>query len=468
MHDTHCRSHIIISYYSSCPLLHLPAPSPDEAGTALPLQVLPLDAHTRALQSTLLHVGAVNDSAALAEHSLVVVLPTLNPWRPTIFTLQPQPRNQSPQSLNTQRTQPPLDVPRILHHKMLAFPPQSWWSTLARQLLPVSWNPPPPPVIVSNGNVTLVFVDGQLTALTVNGVQLALSVQILWYTPSDGSEAEDHGQCGGAYILRLGSTGARGPVGAPTLSVVEGDLVTEVHQVWTPWASLVYRCVTMLVLFVINLLPGGELQHLPGEHFWVYIPFTRVPTGHNHYLVHRFSLWTGAATVGVTWTVGPLASDIGREVVVRYRSDLASNDTWFTDANGRGILQRQRNQKHTTDDSGGTTATTNTTMAEPIAGNYYPVTSGIHIQEPGRAELTVSVDRACGTLLLCLLYVEFVLCIVCVCVCRAVPCRVVPTVIWHLPNMIWCWFYKPCAVPTRCHVHGKWRGGGAGASPYTV
>ena len=99
-------------------------------------------------------------------------------------------------------------------------------------------------------------------------------------------------------------------------------------------------------------------------------------------------LWSGAASVEITWTVGPLPADTGREVVVRYTTDLRSNDTWFTDANGRGVMQRQRNQR----------PSYKTALAEPVAGNYYPITSGVHIQEPGRAELTVSVDRACGAL----------------------------------------------------------------------
>lgn len=95
-------------------------------------------------------------------------------------------------------------------------------------------------------------------------------------------------------------------------------------------------------------------------------------------------LWAGASTVEVGWTIGPLPCT-GMEVVLRYRSDLQSNDTWFTDANGRSVMQRTRNRRPSYP----------TSLAEPVAGNYYPITTGIHIQEPGR-ELTVSVDRACG------------------------------------------------------------------------
>lgn len=97
-------------------------------------------------------------------------------------------------------------------------------------------------------------------------------------------------------------------------------------------------------------------------------------------------LWAGADTVELTWTIGPVPDTIGREVIVRYVTDLRSNDTWFTDANGRGVMQRQRNRR----------PSYATRVAEPVAGNYYPITSGIHIEERGRAEFSVSVDRACG------------------------------------------------------------------------
>ena len=206
------------------------------------LQALPLDTHTRALQSTLLHVGAINDSAAIAEFTLAAVLPRVQPWRAMTLTLQPQTRNQRAQpalqplfnffSSQTGSRTPSSSEPLL--------PISPWWMTAIRRLLPAAAPPQPAqPVVVSNGNVTLVFTEGQLSAATVNGVHLALAVQVQWYVPSDGSEAEDHGQCGGAYVLRLGPGG--GPVGAPSLSVVEGALVSVVHQTWAPWASLVYR-----------------------------------------------------------------------------------------------------------------------------------------------------------------------------------------------------------------------------------
>lgn len=206
----------------------------DQARRPYPLQRLPLDAHTRALHATYLHVGAVDDSTALGEFSLVAVLPPLQPWQAAVFTLQPLEEGYAPQ--------PPQQPPRHTTHLL----PSTWWRRLQRRVAP------PAPVVASNGNVTLVFSpEGVLTTLTVNGMRMALSVLVQWYTPSDGSEAEDHGQCGGAYILRVGQERG-GFAGGPVLSVVEGPVVTEVHQQWAPWATLVYRCVVMLTLMVGN------------------------------------------------------------------------------------------------------------------------------------------------------------------------------------------------------------------------
>lgn len=201
----------------------------DEDDNAVPLQAVPLDAHTRTLQSTLLAVGAVNDSTALGEFSLTAVLPVLQPWRVTVLTLQPVHGPTKPPAMTTTTTASFRTGP-------------SWLARLVPPLLraPMTAMWTPPPLVVSNGNVTLVFSpDGRLTAATVNGVHLALSVDVLWYTPSDGGGG--HGQCGGAYILRVGDTPARLVSQSPVLSVVEGEVVTEVHQTWSPWASIRYR-----------------------------------------------------------------------------------------------------------------------------------------------------------------------------------------------------------------------------------
>lgn len=102
------------------------------------------------------------------------------------------------------------------------------------------------------------------------------------------------------------------------------------------------------------------------------------------------------------WTVGPLplesgpqptvagpaAADVwGREVVMRLNSSIASNRTWYTDSNGRDLMQRVRNHRKYW----------NLTVEEPASGNYYPVPTSISMRGgSGSGSLFVNTDRSQG------------------------------------------------------------------------
>ena len=88
------------------------------------------------------------------------------------------------------------------------------------------------------------------------------------------------------------------------------------------------------------------------------------------------SLHPGSLTIEVEWTVGPIAIDdgIGKEVIIRYDTDIESAATFYTDANGREILQRIRDYQ----------PTWNYTVTEPVSGNYYPTNSRIWIKDSTR------------------------------------------------------------------------------------
>lgn len=91
-------------------------------------------------------------------------------------------------------------------------------------------------------------------ALSVDGLSVPLDIDMLWYRSSTGNNVDP--QPGGAYIfrpeglsplqVRAQSTAAvvtaaqEGPL---SVSIVDGPLVTEVHQTWSDWATLVLRCV---------------------------------------------------------------------------------------------------------------------------------------------------------------------------------------------------------------------------------
>ena len=88
--------------------------------------------------------------------------------------------------------------------------------------------------------------------------------------------------------------------------------------------------------------------------------------------------------VEVEWTVGPIPIDdnIGKEIILRYDTDIQSQAKFYTDANGREVLERTRDYR----------PTWNYTVFEPVSGNYYPVNSRIWIKDQSR-QLTVLTGK---------------------------------------------------------------------------
>ncbi|CAF4180139.1 unnamed protein product, partial [Adineta steineri] len=61
------------------------------------------------------------------------------------------------------------------------------------------------------------------------------------------------------------------------------------------------------------------------------------------------SLFHGMRTVEIEWTVGPVPLDdnVGKEIIIRYDTDIESASKYYTDANGREVLERIRNYRPT-------------------------------------------------------------------------------------------------------------------------
>eukprot|EP00095_Tigriopus_kingsejongensis_P004818 maker-scaffold769_size100554-snap-gene-0.18 protein:Tk04818 transcript:maker-scaffold769_size100554-snap-gene-0.18-mRNA-1 annotation:"lysosomal alpha-mannosidase (mannosidase alpha class 2b member 1)" len=165
-----------------------------------------------------------------------------------------------------------------------------------------------------------------------------LKIDIKYYLAWQGS-----GQASGAYIFRPDSTE---PIGADIQDITEvvRDQMTEwrVQTTWD-WASFVIR------------------------------------------------KYENRAEYEVEWLVGPIpvvANDLGREVIMVYSDPaLDSEDTFWTDANGRQFVPRVRNARSSYDFVDGD--------KEPVSSNYYPVTTGIFVKNQTDA-LTVLNDRSQG------------------------------------------------------------------------
>ncbi|KAL4437798.1 hypothetical protein ABPG77_005710 [Micractinium sp. CCAP 211/92] len=216
--------------------------------------------------------------------------------------------------------------------------------------------------MLDNGLVRLDFdtSTGLLARMSVGAVSARLTTSFAWYNSSDGLDSEENrGQASGAYIFRpnglynITGTGKSGPAWRslwqrirPTgsrpvarLSIVHGDTVSEARQEFGEWATLVTR------------------------------------------------LYRGQSHVELEWTVGPIPFEdgLGREVVLLYTSDVESGDEFWTDANGREMIKRVRDFR----------PTWKLNQTEPTAGNYYPLTAAMYIQD-GSRQLAVLTDRAQG------------------------------------------------------------------------
>ncbi|CAF4850590.1 unnamed protein product [Rotaria sp. Silwood1] len=107
----------------------------------------------------------------------------------------------------------------------------------------------------------------------------------------------------------------------------------------------------------------------------------------NEWASEEVRVYDGLSTVEFGWIVGPIHIDdnIGKEVIIRYDTDIRSASKYYTDANGREVLERIRNYR----------PTWNYTVFENVSGNYYPINSRIWIKDQQR-QFTVLTDRSHG------------------------------------------------------------------------
>uniref|UniRef100_A0A0E0IPD9 Glycosyl hydrolase family 38 C-terminal domain-containing protein n=1 Tax=Oryza nivara TaxID=4536 RepID=A0A0E0IPD9_ORYNI len=170
-------------------------------------------------------------------------------------------------------------------------------------------------------------------------VDLPIQQSFLWYASSTG-DSEDS-QASGAYIFRPNRTTPTIVSGMAPLKVIHGPLVDEVHQQFSSWIYQVTR------------------------------------------------LYKNKEHAEVEYTIGPIPvdddDDIGKEVVTRLTTNMATNKIFYTDSNGRDFLERVRNHRDDWD----------LNLTQPVAGNYYPVNQGIYVAD-GKYELSVLVDHAVG------------------------------------------------------------------------
>ncbi|XP_039626448.1 lysosomal alpha-mannosidase [Polypterus senegalus] len=170
-----------------------------------------------------------------------------------------------------------------------------------------------------------------------NMMTLPVTQSFYWYRASEGNEESI--QPSGAYIFRPNSSQPMPVTKVAQTYTTQNSLVQEVYQNFSSWCSQVVR------------------------------------------------LYRGQPFVELEWTVGPVpdGDNVGKEIISRFDTKLETNGFFYTDANGREVLERRRDYRKTWP----------LKQTEPIAGNYYPVNSRIYIKDK-KTQLTVLTDRSQG------------------------------------------------------------------------
>lgn len=186
------------------------------------------------------------------------------------------------------------------------------------------------------------FVDGQLSRISNKVLDMHLNISQSWehYASSEGTAFDS--QASGAYIFRPVNSSTTKHRSEKLLTLTRGQLFDEVVQTFD----------------------NGKIS----QHYRLY---------HDH------------PHVELEYIVLPLdlSSGVGKELVSRFSTNIASESTFFTDANGREVLQRIRGHRDTWD----------LNLFEPVAGNYYPVNTRIFIQDSmADSQFTVLTDRSQG------------------------------------------------------------------------
>uniref|UniRef100_A0A8R1E2Y7 Alpha-mannosidase n=1 Tax=Caenorhabditis japonica TaxID=281687 RepID=A0A8R1E2Y7_CAEJA len=156
----------------------------------------------------------------------------------------------------------------------------------------------------------------------------------------EGVDSKDN-QPSGAYIFRPKSQQPISLGKKIDIERITGSITNEVRQKVSPWVS----------------------QQI------------RLPKGKNY--------------LEMEWIVGPIPKEatnpITKEIVTRYTTEVRSGNQSFTDSNGRQAIQRFFDGATSFDYSD----------TEPVAGNYYPITSFGYIKD-NVEQFSVITDRAQG------------------------------------------------------------------------
>ncbi|KAJ8383747.1 hypothetical protein AAFF_G00215890 [Aldrovandia affinis] len=223
--------------------------------------------------------------------------------------------------------------------------PPLGFRTYSVSLLPSRPPQPPPrpgtPLYLQNKFLKVTFDPDTGLLSSLSNLETKQTVQLkqnfYWYNASVGNK--ESSQPSGAYIFRPNSSTPVVISLTAKTQTLQNSVVQEVWQQFGPWVSQVVR------------------------------------------------LYQDSRELELEWTVGPVPvhDGFGKEVISRLDTSINSSGLFYTDSNGREVLERRRDFR----------PTWVLKQTEPIAGNYYPVNSRVYIKD-AEQQLTVVTDRSQG------------------------------------------------------------------------
>jgi len=192
-----------------------------------------------------------------------------------------------------------------------------------------------------NFNVTFDIIN-KLYSIREEGlsVEKTVNFELRYYKGHNGYNDKPESRASGAYIFRPEEDFAL-PVNISQSFLVNGSIVDELHITYEGgWLSQVAR------------------------------------------------VYHGEQAMEVEWRVGPIPvqDGVGKEIISLYCTDIANEGVFYTDSNGRQMMQRKRDLRPTYEID---------PSLEPTSQNYYPVNSQIFIEDDSDG-LAVLVDRSQG------------------------------------------------------------------------
>ncbi|KAG8128822.1 hypothetical protein E2320_015703 [Naja naja] len=222
-------------------------------------------------------------------------------------------------------------------------------------------------------------------------ISLPLSQSFLWYNASVGNTAVP--QASGAYIFRPNTSKAF-PIAQKVrvYQIKVGKAQSHLLQICLPSNPGALSAVLRQDAKKEKKIPErkGPLFHLPLSAVWLSITqvVQELYQNFSNWCSQVVRLYAGQPYVELEWTVGPIpiADHYGKEIISRFETNLQTGGLFYTDSNGREILERRRRDYR---------VTWNLSQTEPVAGNYYPVNTRMYIKDQ-KTQLTVLTDRSQG------------------------------------------------------------------------